>query len=142
MKKIFFLISLLLAVGSWQIICAQEKPADKPASDKSSADKQNMTVTTQDAFYPKGEQALYIYIMYNTKYPEESIKKYVEGNVSLSFDVMADSSVTNVKIISDVGYGVGEEVKKLLEKLKFAPATMMGVKVKSNLIMDFPVKAH
>ncbi len=135
MKKIVLVIGIQLSVIGG--IVAQEKTADK-----SSVDKQNMTVTTQDAFYPKGEQALYTYVMMNTKYPEESIKKYVTGNVSLSFDVMADSTVSNVKIISDVGYGVGEEVKKLLEKLKFAPAIMMGVKVKSNLIMDFPVKAH
>ena len=76
------------------------------------------------------------------KYSEESKKNYVTGNVELSFDVMADSTVKNVKIISDVGYGVGEEVKRLVEQLKFAPAIMMGVKVKSNLIMDFPIKAH
>jgi len=81
----------------------------------SAQDKQNMTVTTQDAFYPKGEQALYTYIMYNAKYSEESKKKYAEGSVSLSFDVMPDSTVKNVKIISDVGYGVGEEVKKMVE---------------------------
>lgn len=119
------------AICSWQILSAQEKP-----------DKQNMQVTTQDAFYPKGEQTLYTYIMYNAKYSEESKKNYVTGNVELSFDVMPDSTIKNVKIISDVGYGVGEEVKKMVEKLKFAPAVMMGVKVKSNLIMDFPVKAH
>lgn len=107
-----------------------------------SQDKQNMTVTTQDAFYPKGEQSLYTYIMYNVKYSEESKKKYIEGNVSLSFDVMPDSTIKNAKIISDVGYGVGEEVKKLVEKLKFAPAIQMGMKVKMNLIMDFPIKAH
>lgn len=101
-----------------------------------------MTVTTQDAFYPKGEQSLYTYIMYNVKYSEESKKKYIEGNVSLSFDVMPDSTIKNAKIISDVGYGVGEEVKKLVEKLKFAPAIQMGMKVKMNLIMDFPIKAH
>lgn len=129
MKNILFVIGIQLsAIG---LLSAQQKP-----------DKQNMTVTTQDAFYPKGEQALYTYIMMNTKYPEESKKKYAEGNVELSFDVMADSSIKNVKILSDVGYGVGEEVKKILEKQKFAPAIMMGTKVKSNLIMDFPVKAH
>lgn len=101
-----------------------------------------MPITTQDAFYPKGDQALYTYIMYNVKYPQEAIKKYVEGNVSLSFDVMPDSTIKNVNIISDPGYGVGEEVRKLVEKLKFAPAIQMGMKVKMNLIMDFPVKAH
>lgn len=131
MKTFFFLFSLQFAVGSWQTLCAQEK-----------TDKQNMTVTTQDAFYPKGEQALYTYIMYNVKYSEESKKKYIEGSVSLSFDVMPDSAIKNVKIISDVGYGVGEEVKKLVEKLKFVPAVQMGMRVKMNLIMDFPVKAH
>jgi len=129
MKYILFATGMqLVMIGG---LSAQEKN-----------DKQNMTVSTQDAFYPKGEQALYTHIMYNTKYSEESKKKYVEGSISLSFDVMPDSSVANVKIISDLGYGVGNEVKKLVEKLKFAPASMMGVKVKSSLIMDFPVKAH
>ena len=126
MKTLFSLFCLLL------VICHSSF----------SQDKQNMTVSTQDAFYPKGEQSLYTYIMYNVKYSEESKKKYVEGSVSLSFDVMPDSTIKNVKIISDVGYGVGEEVKKLVEKLKFAPAIQMGMRVKMNLIMDFPIKAH
>ena len=130
MKNICF---LLLASGCWQIASAQSS---------TSGDKQDMTVTTNDAFYPKGEQVLYNYVMNNVKYSEGSKKIYLSGSVSLSFDVMADSSVTNVKVINDPGYGVGEEVKKLVEKLKFAPAIMMGVKVKSNLIMDFPVKAR
>ena len=131
MKKLVFLFSLQFAVCSWQLVSAQEK-----------TDKQNMQVSTQDAFYPKGEQALYTYIMYNVKYSEESKKNYTTGNVELSFDVMPDSTTKNVKILSDVGYGVGDEVKKLVEKLKFAPAIMMGLKVKSNLIMGFPIKAH
>jgi len=126
MKTLFSLFCLLLAI----------------CHSSFSQDKQNMTVSTQDAFYPKGEQALYTYIMYNVKYSEESKKKYIEGSVSLSFDVMPDSTIKNVKIIGDVGYGVGEEVKKLVEKLKFAPAIQMGMRVKMNLIMDFPVKAH
>jgi hypothetical protein len=101
-----------------------------------------MQVSTQDAFFPKGDQALFTYIMNNVKYSEEAKKKYIEGNVSLSFDVMPDSTVANVKIISDLPFGVGEGVKILVEKLKFAPAMQMGMKVKMNLMMDFPVKAH
>ena len=142
MKPFILLISLQFAVGSWETLSAQKKSSDQSSSENSSADRQNMTVTTQEAFYPKGEKALYTYVMYNTNYSEESKKKYIEGSVELSFDVMADSTIKNIRIISDLGYGVGEEVKKLVEKLKFAPAIMMGTKVKSNLIMDFPVKAH
>lgn len=102
----------------------------------------NMTVTTQDAFYPKGDQALFTYVLYNVKYTEEAKKNLVEGNVTLSFDVMPDSTLKNVKIISDPGHGTGEGVKTLVETLKFAPAIQMGMKVKMNMIMDFPVKAH
>lgn len=131
MKNLLFFICIQLAVGSWQTGFAQQTP-----------DKQNILVTTQDAFYPRGEQALYTYIMYNVKYTEEAKKNYVEGNVSLSFDVMPDSTVKNINIISDPGYGVGEGVKALVEKLKFAPAMQMGMKVKSNMMVDFPVKAH
>jgi outer membrane biosynthesis protein TonB len=128
---------LLFAVGGcWGFSLAQQK-AEKPVEDK-----QNMTGTQQDAFYPKGEQALYNYVMMNVKYSEDAKKNYLSGVVSLSFDIMPDSSVTNAKIINDPGYGVGEEVRKIVEKLKFASAEMMGVKVKSTLIMDFPVKAH
>jgi protein TonB len=133
MKSLLLFIGLQLAAGSWQIAFGQST---------TSGDKQNMTVTTQDAFYPKGEQALYTYVMNAVTYSDGAKKIYLSGAVSLSFDVMPDSSVANVKIINDPGYGVGEEVKKVVGKLKFAPAIMMGTKVKSNLIMDFPVKAH
>jgi outer membrane biosynthesis protein TonB len=142
MRKFFFFsllpIAIGMAIGSWQTLCAQS--VKTPSEEKT--DKQNMQVTTQDAFYPKGEQALYTYVMYNVKYSEESKKNFTSGNVELSFDVMPDSTVKNARIISDVGYGVGDEVKKLVEKLKFAPAIQMGMKVKMNLIMGFPVKAH
>ncbi len=132
MKKIFLFSFLIFSVCGF----SQNK------TDKSN-DKQNMTVTTsQDAFYPKGEQALYNYVLMNAKYSEDAKKNFVTGDVELSFDVMPDSSVTNVKVIHDVGYGVGDEVKKIVSQLKFAPAIMMGVKVRTNVMMDFPVKAH
>jgi TonB family protein len=137
--KTFFLFSVSAACFFSPFLW---RGAGGEASAQEKTDKQNMQVTTQDAFYPKGEQALYTYIMYKTKYPQEAIVNYVTGNVELSFDVMPDSSIKNVKIISDVGYGVGNAVKKMVEQLKFAPAIQMGMKVKMNLIMDFPVKAH
>lgn len=125
--------AFFLLFSFWQIGAAQSS---------TSSDKQDMTVSSQDAFYPKGEQALYGYVMMNAKYTEEAKKNYAAGNVDVSFDVMADSTVKNVKIISDAGQGTGESVKGVLETLKFAPAIMMGVKVKSNVMMTFPVKAH
>lgn len=106
-------------------------------------DTQNKEViTNNEPSYPKGDQALYIEVMNNTKYPDQAKKSYIEGEVTLSFDVRPDSIVANIVIISGVGHGVDEEVKKLIEKMKFSPAVQNGKAVKMNTIYTFPVKAH
>jgi len=106
-------------------------------------DKQNsVVVTNTEPSYPKGDNELYLFVMHNILYPEESKKKYIEGEVTLSFDVKADSTVNNVVVISGVGYGVDDEVKKLIQKVKFIPAVQNGFPVKMNTMYSFPVKAH
>lgn len=106
-------------------------------------DKQNIKVVTNtEPSFPKGDNALYSYVYMNLKYSEESKKKYVEGEVTLSFDVKPDSTVTNAIVISGVGYGVDEEVKKLIQTLKFSPGVQNGMVIKMNTMYTFPVKAH
>lgn len=106
-------------------------------------DAQNMKViTNSEPVFPKGDLALFAEVMYDTPYPEAAIKKYVEGEVTLSFDVKTDSTVSNIVLISGVGSGVDEEVKKMIAKLKFAPAIQNGISVKMNTMYSFPVKAH
>ena len=106
-------------------------------------DKQNIKIVTNtEPSFPKGDNALYTYVYMNLKYSEESKKKYIEGEVTLSFDVKSDSTVTNVILISGVGYGVDEEVKKLIQTLKFSPGYQNGTATKMNTMYTFPVKAH
>lgn len=132
MKKI---LSALLFMFFCKAIMAQKKD--------SVYDPQNMKViTNQEPFHPKGEQWLYMHIMYDLKYSDESKKKYVEGEVTIKFDVNTDSTVTECKIVSGVGYGIDEEVMKMIQKLRFAPAIQNGIRVKMNVMMTFPVKAH
>ena len=99
-------------------------------------------VTNTEPAFPKGDNALFTFVYMNLKYSDESKKKYVEGEVTLSFDVKADSSVTNTVIISGVGYGVDEEVKRLIQTLKFSPGFQNGTAIKMNTMYTFPVKAH
>lgn len=106
-------------------------------------DKQNkLVVTDAEPSFPKGDNELYQYVLYNLNYSEESKKKYVEGEVSLSFDVKPDSTVSNMILISGVGYGIDDEVKKLIGKLKFIPGVQNGFPIKMNTMYSFPVKAH
>jgi protein TonB len=66
----------------------------------------------------------------------------VEGEVMLSFWVDTDSTVSNTKVVSGIGYGIDEEVKRVVEGLKFSPGRQNGKARKMNVIVTFPVKAH
>ena len=108
-----------------------------------SNDPQNIkVVTTQEPSYPAGEQELFKYVLMNVKYSDEAKKKYVEGEVMMSFWVNTDSTITNAKVISGIGYGIDEEVKRVVEGLKFSPGMQNGKARKMQAIMTFPVKAH
>lgn len=130
MKACLILLVILLSLSLAAF--AQENP-----------DPQNRKViTNQEPFFPAGEQALYTQVYYGVKYPEEAKKKFVEGEVTLSFEVLTDSTVTNAHIISGVGHGVDEEVKNFVKTLKFAPAIQNDHPVKMVVMYSFPVKAH
>ncbi|MES2284582.1 MAG: energy transducer TonB [Bacteroidota bacterium] len=106
-------------------------------------DKQNKQVVTDtEPSFPKGDNELYQYVLFNLNYSEESKKKYIEGEVTLSFDVKSDSTVINMVLISGVGYGIDDEVKKLVQKLKFIPGVQNGFPIKMNTMYSFPIKAH
>ena len=109
----------------------------------SQTDKQNIKVVTDtEPSFPKGDNALYSYVLYNLNYSVESKIKYVQGEVTISFDVKQDSTVSNAIVISGVGFGVDEEVKRLIQTLKFTPGVQNGTVVKMNTMYSFPVKAH
>lgn len=106
-------------------------------------DKQNMTVVTeQEPFFPKGDIELYKYVLNAVKYSDEAKQKYIEGEVILSFDVLPDSTISNTNVISGVCCGINEEVQRVVKGLKFAPAMQNGIKMRMNVMMNFPVKAH
>lgn len=128
-KNILIVIFLLFSVSGF----AQETKIDK---------QNKQVVTDTEPTFPKGDNELFQYVLYNLSYSEESKIKYIEGEVTLSFDVKADSTVSNIILISGVGYGIDDEVKKLVGKLKFLPGVQNGFPIKMNTMYSFPVKAH
>jgi TonB family protein len=106
-------------------------------------EKQNIAVVTdREAQFPGGDNSLTNYVFTHISYSDDLKKKYLEGTVSLSFDVLPDSTVSNCIILSGVGNGIDEQVRNLVKAKKFAPAIMNKTKIKSNIIMDFPIRAY
>ncbi|MCE3279731.1 MAG: TonB family protein [Bacteroidetes bacterium] len=107
------------------------------------SDSQNKKVITDaEPVYPKGDLQLYLDVSNNIKYSEAALSVNLRGEVLVSFDVKADSTVSNVIIISGVGNGVDEEIKKYIEKVKFCPGVQNGRPVRMNTMYTLPVTAH
>ena len=115
-----------------------QNPATKPYNDK-----QNMNVITQqEAHYPGGDEALYKYLNTNIKFSAEAKAKNFVGKTSVSIDVMPDSTLQNIVLLNNLGYGIDEEVVRLLKPLKFAPSIQNGTLLRMNVIMDIPIMAR
>jgi len=106
-------------------------------------DTKNMKVEmNREAHYVDGDQALYTFLFHNIKYTEEAKLNKIEGEAMVSFWVEADSSLSKINIISDAGCGCSESLKELLSKLKYIPALVNGVPMRSKVILNVPVRAH
>jgi TonB family protein len=107
-------------------------------------DKQvNFSMTTQqEAYYPKGDKALFEYFNKNIKYNQYAADKKITGTVIISFYVQADSTIVDASVLSGLGYGIDEEVIRCIKQLKFAPAIMNKTQMRSNVILNVNVKAE
>ncbi len=69
--------------------------------------------------YPGGSQAMKRFIAEQLTYPEEAIKAKVSGTVHLKMTIDYKGKVTEVKILSSVGYGCDEEASRIAKLLTF-----------------------
>jgi TonB family protein len=127
---IFFVIFLFAGIHSF----GQEP--EKPVKDI------NFRIDyDQQAQYPEGEKALYSHINENITFDETAKEKMVSGQVLVSFDVLPDSTLTNIVVLSSPGHGIDQEIIRLLTPLKFIPASANGFLIKQNVMMNIPVRA-
>ena len=82
--------------------------------------------------FPGGMTKFYAYFQKNFKGPDEEIS----GKIQVTFVVEKDGSVTDIKVIRDLGYGTGKEAKRVLENSpRWKPGIQNGrpVRVQYNL---------
>ena len=97
------------------------------------------TVVETQPQFPGGEDSLYNFIYSNLRYPQEAIDNGIEGNVYITFVIEKDGSITNIKILRDIGYGCGAEVVRVLKMMpKWIPGSQRGKPVKGQF--NIPIK--
>jgi hypothetical protein len=96
----------------------------------------------QEAQFPGGDQALIQYIYQNIKWPDETKGKVVIDEMTISLDVLPDSSVTNVLALKKVGFGIDQVVLDLIKKAKFIPSIQNNTAVKINIMVIIPIQVR
>lgn len=97
-------------------------------------------VVEEDPEFPGGMKAMYAFIEKNLVYPEAAKAAGIAGKVYVSFIVEKDGSITNVKILRDIGYGCGDEALRVVKMMpKWIPGKQRGnpVRVQYNLPVVF-----
>lgn len=78
--------------------------------------------------FPGGMDKFYKYVGNNYQTPEE---EGLKGKVYITFVVEKDGSLTDIKVIRDIGYGTGKEAVRVLKKCpRWTPGEQNGKKVR------------
>ncbi len=157
MKKLLFLsLTMLLANGLLFGQLLPQSPAAPPAAVDN--DEVYKVVETRPLFssitcdsldrktterIDCAAKALHDYLYEHLNYPEIARKNGVEGTVYANFIIEKDGSITNIKIVRDIGAGCGDAVLELLSKMpKWVPAMQRNkvVRIQQMLPVKFMLK--
>ena len=100
-------------------------------------------VVENDPEFPGGVEAMYKYLAQNIKYPQLARENNITGRVFVTFVVEKDGSVTNVRVLRDIGGGCGQEAVRIVKAMpKWTPGKQRGkaVRVQYNLPVNFSLR--
>ena len=101
------------------------------------------TVVEEDPSFPGGMDSLYAWLANNIQYPKTARERRIAGKVYVTFVVEPDGSITDPKILRDIGGGCGKEVLRLVRMMpKWNPGKQRGetVRVQFNLPVKFQLE--
>ena len=88
----------------------------------------NLAGIEQKPEFPGGIEKFYAFVGKNYQPPEE---EGLKGKVYVTFVVEKDGTLTDIKVIRDIGYGTGKEAIRVLKKCpKWLPGEQNGKKVR------------
>ena len=129
-------------------VCGDVTPPDDPPSDEllgviediEPGEVPVLTVYDQDPEFPGGMDAMYRFLQDNISYPNLALEYDVSGTVYITFVVEKDGTVTNPKVLRDIGGGCGLEALRVVKMMpKWKPGMNEGkpVRAQFNLPVSF-----
>ena len=135
MKQIYLLAVVFFTI---HITVAQEIKVepDKGIDDNAIYNTAGIEIKPE---YPGGMTEFYNYIGKNFRVPNV---KGLAGKIFVSFVIEKDGSITDVKVIRDIGYGTGEEAVRVLQNCKnWIPGEQQGKKVRVLYSLPIVIQA-
>ena len=103
-------------------------------------DNRIFTAVEQEPEFKGGISAFYQFLAQNIRYPETMRKNNIEGKVFVTFVVMKDGSLTDIKVVRGIGNGADEESMRVIKlSPKWNPGMQNGkpVNVQYTLPINF-----
>ena len=92
--------------------------------------------------FPGGNDKLAIYFSNYFQYSSEMKEAELKGKVFATFVVERDGSITDIKIIRNLGYGTDKAAMDVLKKMpKWRPGEQNGKKVRCTFIIPITIDA-
>lgn len=94
------------------------------------------TAVERSPEFKGGIEAFYQFLQQNLRYPAEMRKNNIQGKVFITFIVEEDGSLSNFRVLRDVGYGSAEETERVFRlSPKWNPGLQNGRSVRVQFTM-------
>ena len=130
-------MALAVAGGDFQVIDYGYEVGEAIEEGEESA---AFVVVDEEPQYPGGMDALYAFLKENIRYPQQARDNGITGKVYVTFVVEKDGSISNPRLLRDIGGGCGAEAIRVVRMMpRWIPGKIRGetVRVQFNLPVKF-----
>ena len=108
-------------------------------SQSDDADNDVYNMVDQSAKFQDGYNSIIKFVQENIKFPAEAKENNVHGKLMLSVVVEKDGSLSDIKIKKGLGYGLDEEIVRIIKMMpKWQPAQHKGKPVRQSQTILIP----
>ena len=108
-------------------------------SQSDDADNDVYNMVDQSAKFQDGYNSIIKFVQENIKFPAEAQENNVHGKLMVSVVVEKDGSLSDIKIKKGLGYGLDEEIVRIIKMMpKWQPAQHKGKAVRQSQTIVIP----